>query len=71
MDLQSENAKRLHAILTSWMKNKASEPALDKLKRAFIGLSPEIENEDSFLAVLYGQGVLDESPLNLVWFQNF
>ena len=67
MCLQTETGKRLHEILAHRMI-QAPESVLDKLKRVFVGLSIDMENEDKFIAALYGQQVLDESPLILVRF---
>ena len=65
LDPQSENGKRLLAILLRWV-TQSPEFAVDKLKRMFLTYSLSVKNEDGFLAVLYGQNVLDNSPLNLV-----
>ena len=61
----TETGKELCSLAKEWMK-KSAKSAVDTLKRAFIMYSSEIINEDAFLAALYGQGVLNELPIELV-----
>ena len=66
LDPQSGTGKRLHSVLTKWNNNKTPELSWDKIRRAIVGFSAEIENEDRLISLLYGQGVVDESPFILV-----
>ena len=63
MELQPtcETGKSLLPVLRKWM-DETPELAVDKLKRVFLRYSPEVQNEDGFVTLLYSQGVLDESP---------
>lgn len=65
---KSEIGKSVLTVLDDWMK-KSPDWALDKLKRIFITNSPQVANEDEFLAALYGQNILDETPPVLVRLQ--
>ena len=62
---QSEGGKRLFSFLANWIK-KSPEFAVDKIKRIFLTFSVDLKNRDGFVAALYGQNVLDESPPVLV-----
>ena len=64
---QTETGKRLVTILAAWMR-ESREFALNKLKRLFLTNSVKVKNEDGFVAALYGQNVLDQTPSLLVQF---
>ena len=68
MEPQTEDGKVLTELLTSWI-SKTPELAKDKIKRLFLMYASKILNEDSFIASLYGQGVVDEPPLEMVRYQ--
>ena len=67
MDLEpaTEIGRELTSKLAAWMC-KSPEIASDKLKRIFVLYSSKIIHDDSFLATLYGQGVVDEPPVEMV-----
>ena len=66
LDPQSETGKHLHSVLTKWSNHNTPDFSLDKIQRVVVGFSAEIENEDRFISLLYGQSVVDESPFILV-----
>ena len=66
---KSENGIRLHTLLESWTKSSYLE--MDKVKRLLIMFASKVVNADSFIAAMYGQKVLDETPLSLVSEQKY
>ena len=65
IQLQTETGKFVAFALGTWMR-KSPELAVDRLKRLFLTNSLKVKNEDGFVAALYGQNVLDETPSVLV-----
>ena len=66
MEPKTENGKQLTLLLTEWMKKSGHEGVKQVLKRALFMYAPKITNEDAFSSAIYGQGVVDETPLELV-----
>ena len=48
------------------MQKSGEEKVKLILKRALFMYAPKVDNEDSFTSAIYGQGVLDETPFELV-----
>ena len=65
LKLKTGNGELLNELLKNWLKNSA-EIAMDRIKRVLIMFSAQIQNEDEFIAALYGQNVGDKTPLELV-----
>ena len=65
LEPKTEKGKRLRELLENWLKI-SPEPAMDSIKRTFLMYSTKTVDEDSFLVSLYGQKVLDMTPLCLV-----
>ena len=67
---QTRTGKFLVNVLEAWM-GKSPEFALDKLKQMLVTKALRVKNEDGFLAALYSQKVLDETPSVFVRIQGF
>ena len=64
MDPSTETGHSLLQALTNLDKNKPE--TVGPFQRLVFMYSPKIVNEDAFITYLYGQGAVDQLPLDLV-----
>lgn len=62
---QTENGKRVLTMVKNRI-DKSAAVRVDELKRILLVCSLKLKNEDAFVTLLYGQGVLEGSPSVLV-----